>query len=70
MTSDDGDDDGVIGLSLLVHALWWYESADHRAEVRHKAHNDARVVAAGETPPLHPSRRTSCLKRCMTAPTG
>ncbi|CAJ1059311.1 protein NipSnap homolog 3A [Xyrichtys novacula] len=29
-----------------VYALWWYESADKRAEVRHKAHTDARVVAA------------------------
>lgn len=30
-----------------VHVLWWYESADHRAAVRHKAHSDARVVSAG-----------------------
>jgi hypothetical protein len=30
-----------------VHALWWYESPDHRAAVRHEAHEDARVVAAG-----------------------
>uniref|UniRef100_A0A8C4Z3A0 Nipsnap homolog 3A (C. elegans) n=1 Tax=Gadus morhua TaxID=8049 RepID=A0A8C4Z3A0_GADMO len=29
-----------------VHALWWYESPDHRAAVRHEAHEDARVVAA------------------------
>ncbi|XP_037531106.1 protein NipSnap homolog 3A [Nematolebias whitei] len=35
-----------FGLQNRVHALWWYESADKRAEVRHKAHTDARVVAA------------------------
>uniref|UniRef100_A0A1A8HJM6 Nipsnap homolog 3 n=1 Tax=Nothobranchius korthausae TaxID=1143690 RepID=A0A1A8HJM6_9TELE len=35
-----------IGLLNRVHTLWWYESADQRAEVRHKAHTDARVVAA------------------------
>ncbi|XP_029688045.1 protein NipSnap homolog 3A-like isoform X2 [Takifugu rubripes] len=29
-----------------VHALWWFESADRRAELRHKAHADPRVVAA------------------------
>ncbi|KAL6117195.1 nipsnap3a [Pungitius sinensis] len=34
------------GLLNRVHALWWFESADQRAEVRHKAHTDARVVAA------------------------
>lgn len=31
-----------------VHALWWFESADQRAELRHRAHEDPRVVAAGE----------------------
>ncbi|CAB1337322.1 unnamed protein product [Coregonus sp. 'balchen'] len=29
-----------------ANALWWYESPDQRAAVRHKAHGDARVVAA------------------------
>ncbi|XP_029021289.1 protein NipSnap homolog 3A [Betta splendens] len=29
-----------------VHALWWFENADQRAEQRQKAHTDARVVAA------------------------
>ncbi|XP_036431650.1 protein NipSnap homolog 3A [Colossoma macropomum] len=29
-----------------VHVLWWYESADLRAAIRHRAHTDARVVAA------------------------
>lgn len=34
---------------FVVHALWWYASADQRAELRHKSHTDARIVAAGET---------------------
>ncbi|KAF6729201.1 NipSnap-like protein 3A [Oryzias melastigma] len=50
-----------FGAQNQVHALWWYESADHRAEVRHKAHNDARVVAAGETPP--PPRHSALFGR-------
>uniref|UniRef100_A0A673GLU7 Protein NipSnap homolog 3A-like n=2 Tax=Sinocyclocheilus rhinocerous TaxID=307959 RepID=A0A673GLU7_9TELE len=29
-----------------VHVLWWYESADQRAAIRHTSHEDARVVAA------------------------
>lgn len=29
-----------------VHALWWFETPDQRAAARHKAHSDARVVAA------------------------
>ncbi|XP_051715743.1 protein NipSnap homolog 3A isoform X1 [Ctenopharyngodon idella] len=29
-----------------LHVLWWYESADQRAAIRHKSHGDARVVAA------------------------
>ncbi|XP_038867595.1 protein NipSnap homolog 3A-like [Salvelinus namaycush] len=29
-----------------VNALWWYESPDQRAALCHKAHGDARVVAA------------------------
>ncbi|KAI4885034.1 hypothetical protein NFI96_017713, partial [Prochilodus magdalenae] len=39
-----------------VHVLWWYESADHRAAIRHRAHTDPRVVAAGKT-----SLRIICL---------
>ncbi|KAF7664321.1 hypothetical protein LDENG_00179620 [Lucifuga dentata] len=35
-----------FGLLNRVHALWWYESADQRATIRHKAHTDARVVAS------------------------
>ncbi|XP_070693147.1 protein NipSnap homolog 3A [Pempheris klunzingeri] len=36
-----------------VHALWWFESADRRAELRHKAHTDARVVAAVRNSVVH-----------------
>ncbi|XP_014115116.1 PREDICTED: protein NipSnap homolog 3A isoform X1 [Pseudopodoces humilis] len=34
------------GLLNTVHVLWWNESPDHRAAGRHRAHEDARVVAA------------------------
>ncbi|XP_018535097.1 protein NipSnap homolog 3A isoform X1 [Lates calcarifer] len=36
-----------------VHTLWWFESADQRAEVRHKSHHDARVVAAVRNSVVH-----------------
>ncbi|XP_076595388.1 protein NipSnap homolog 3A [Chaetodon auriga] len=42
-----------FGVLNRVHALWWFESADQRAEVRHKAHTDARVVAAVRNSVLH-----------------
>uniref|UniRef100_A0A671LSA5 Nipsnap homolog 3A (C. elegans) n=1 Tax=Sinocyclocheilus anshuiensis TaxID=1608454 RepID=A0A671LSA5_9TELE len=29
-----------------VHVLWWYECADQRAAIRHKSHDNVRVVAA------------------------
>uniref|UniRef100_A0A665U0S4 Nipsnap homolog 3A (C. elegans) n=1 Tax=Echeneis naucrates TaxID=173247 RepID=A0A665U0S4_ECHNA len=29
-----------------VHVLWWFQDADHRAELRRLSHSDARVVAA------------------------
>ncbi|XP_027028738.2 protein NipSnap homolog 3A [Tachysurus fulvidraco] len=35
-----------FGLLNRLHVMWWYESADQRAAVRHKAHSDARVVSA------------------------
>ncbi|KAJ8247644.1 hypothetical protein GJAV_G00248630 [Gymnothorax javanicus] len=35
-----------FGLLNRVHVLWWYENPDQRAASRHKAHGDARVVAA------------------------
>ncbi|XP_015705084.1 protein NipSnap homolog 3A-like [Coturnix japonica] len=34
------------GLLNTVHVIWWNESPDHRAAGRHRAHEDARVVAA------------------------
>ncbi|XP_062454922.1 protein NipSnap homolog 3A [Rhea pennata] len=34
------------GLLNTVHVIWWNESPDNRAAGRHKAHEDARVVAA------------------------
>ncbi|KAL8202960.1 UNVERIFIED_CONTAM: Protein NipSnap 3B [Gekko kuhli] len=34
------------GLLNTVRVLWWHESADSRAAGRHRAHEDARVVAA------------------------
>ncbi|KAG7218151.1 hypothetical protein INR49_009052, partial [Caranx melampygus] len=36
-----------------VHALWWFQSADHRAELRRKSHSDARVVAAVRNSVVH-----------------
>lgn len=37
----------IVYICTPVHVMWWYESADHRSAVRHKAHSDARVVSAG-----------------------
>ncbi|XP_061310986.1 protein NipSnap homolog 3A [Pezoporus flaviventris] len=34
------------GFLNTVHVIWWNESPDHRAAGRHRAHEDARVVAA------------------------
>ncbi len=34
---------------ISVHVLRWYESADQRAATRHTSHEDARVVAAGQS---------------------
>lgn len=44
---------GIVFVCTAVHVLWWYESADHRAAIRHKAHSDARVVSAGKTSPFY-----------------
>uniref|UniRef100_A0A8C7RIL1 Nipsnap homolog 3A (C. elegans) n=1 Tax=Oncorhynchus mykiss TaxID=8022 RepID=A0A8C7RIL1_ONCMY len=44
----------VESLPKDVNALWWYESPDHRASVRHKARGDARLVAAGKPLNLFP----------------
>ncbi|XP_029368182.1 protein NipSnap homolog 3A isoform X1 [Echeneis naucrates] len=35
-----------IGQLNRVHVLWWFQDADHRAELRRLSHSDARVVAA------------------------
>ncbi|XP_034038156.1 protein NipSnap homolog 3A [Thalassophryne amazonica] len=35
-----------FGLLNRVHTLWWFQSADHRAESRRMSHTDARVVAS------------------------
>ncbi|XP_042338179.1 protein NipSnap homolog 3A, partial [Plectropomus leopardus] len=42
-----------FGVMNRVHALWWFESADQRAELRHRAHTDARVVAAVRNSVVH-----------------
>ncbi|XP_069029609.1 protein NipSnap homolog 3A [Embiotoca jacksoni] len=42
-----------VGALNRAHALWWFESADQRAEVRHKAHTDPRVVAAVRSSVVH-----------------
>ncbi|XP_034545710.1 protein NipSnap homolog 3A [Notolabrus celidotus] len=42
-----------FGPQNKVHALWWFESADQRAELRHKAHTDPRVVAAVRSSVVH-----------------
>uniref|UniRef100_A0A672GZM2 Protein NipSnap homolog 3A-like n=1 Tax=Salarias fasciatus TaxID=181472 RepID=A0A672GZM2_SALFA len=44
-----------------VHALWWFENADKRAELRQKAHNDARVVAAVRESVAHLDSQTARL---------
>uniref|UniRef100_A0A3B5MDW9 NIPSNAP domain-containing protein n=1 Tax=Xiphophorus couchianus TaxID=32473 RepID=A0A3B5MDW9_9TELE len=52
-----------------VHALWWFESADHRAECRHKAHTDARVVAAVRNSVAHlDSQRNQLMFPCTFSP--
>ncbi|CAN9514566.1 unnamed protein product [Ophioblennius macclurei] len=50
-----------FGQMNTVHALWWFESADRRAELRHKAHTDARVVAAVRESVLHLDSQTAHL---------
>ncbi|XP_066525966.1 protein NipSnap homolog 3A [Hoplias malabaricus] len=52
-----------------VHILWWYESADHRAAVRHKSHNDPRVVAAVRQSVTYlDSQSTKLLLPCSYSP--
>lgn len=50
-----------FGLLNRVHALWWFPSADQRAESRHKAHTDPRVVAAVRSSAVHLRSQTSKL---------
>ncbi|XP_075994451.1 protein NipSnap homolog 3A [Genypterus blacodes] len=58
-----------VGPLNTVHALWWFESADQRAEVRHKAHTDARVVATvRESVAFLQSQRNKLLFPCPYSP--
>ncbi|TDH07276.1 hypothetical protein EPR50_G00104310 [Perca flavescens] len=58
-----------FGLLNRVHALWWFESADQRAEVRHKAHHDARVVAAVRNSVMHlESQENKLMFPCAFSP--
>ncbi|KAM8733146.1 protein NipSnap homolog 3A [Acanthopagrus latus] len=58
-----------FGLLNRVHALWWFESADQRAEVRHKAHTDARVVAAVRNSVVHlDSQESKLMFPCPFSP--
>ncbi|XP_056238556.1 protein NipSnap homolog 3A isoform X1 [Seriola aureovittata] len=52
-----------------VHTLWWFESADQRAEVRHKSHSDARVVAAVRNSVVHlDSQKNKLMFPCPFSP--
>ncbi|KAM9375976.1 protein NipSnap homolog 3A [Pholidichthys leucotaenia] len=58
-----------FGLQNRVHALWWFESPDHRAEIRRKAHTDARVVAAVRNNVAHlDSHRNQLMFPCAFSP--
>ncbi|KAJ8015550.1 hypothetical protein DPEC_G00027290 [Dallia pectoralis] len=52
-----------------VSVLWWYESPDQRAEARHTAHGDARVVAAvRESVSYLKSQTNKLLFPCLYSP--
>ncbi|XP_056297136.1 protein NipSnap homolog 3A [Pseudoliparis swirei] len=52
-----------------VHALWWFQSCDLRADLRHKAHTDARVVAAVRSCVVHlDSQENKLLVPCSFSP--
>ncbi|XP_071765353.1 protein NipSnap homolog 3A [Centroberyx gerrardi] len=52
-----------------VHAVWWFESPDQRAAVRHKAHTDARVVSAvRESVSFLESQRNKLMFPCSFSP--
>ncbi|XP_060771091.1 protein NipSnap homolog 3A [Neoarius graeffei] len=58
-----------FGLLNRLHVLWWYESADYRAAIRHKAHGDARVVTAvRESVAYLESQRNKLLFPCSYSP--
>ncbi|XP_008325037.1 protein NipSnap homolog 3A [Cynoglossus semilaevis] len=58
-----------VGLLNRVHALWWYASADQRAELRHKSHTDARIVAAVREGVAHlESQNNKLLFACPFSP--
>ncbi|KAM9357206.1 protein NipSnap homolog 3A isoform 2-T2 [Symphorus nematophorus] len=58
-----------VGLLNRVHTLWWFESADQRAEIRHKAHTDARVVAAVRNSVVHlESQENKLMFPCSFSP--
>ncbi|XP_017293545.1 protein NipSnap homolog 3A isoform X1 [Kryptolebias marmoratus] len=60
---------GLQNRGTRVHALWWYDSADQRAEMRHKAHTDARVVAAVRNSVSHlDSQRSQLMLPCPFSP--
>ncbi|XP_059201728.1 protein NipSnap homolog 3A [Centropristis striata] len=52
-----------------VHVLWWFQSADQRAEVRQKSHTDARVVAAVRNSVVHlDSQENKLMFPCSFSP--
>nr|XP_033487706.1 protein NipSnap homolog 3A [Epinephelus lanceolatus] len=58
-----------FGRMNRVHVLWWFKSADQRAEARHKAHTDARVVAAVRNSVAHlDSQENKLMFPCSFSP--
>ncbi|XP_056144254.1 protein NipSnap homolog 3A isoform X2 [Lampris incognitus] len=52
-----------------VHVLWWFEGADQRAALRHKSHEDARLVAAVRESVAHlESQRNKLMFPCPFSP--
>ncbi|XP_034453815.1 protein NipSnap homolog 3A [Hippoglossus hippoglossus] len=52
-----------------VHTLQWFESADHRAEVRHRSHTDSRLVAAVRDSVVHlDSQKNKLMFPCPFSP--
>lgn len=60
---------GEFGPQNRVHALWWFESADHRAALRRQSHTDARVVAAVRSSVTHlDSQQNKLMFPCPFSP--